>query len=214
MTEAIIIEAPATEAVPSPALRKVVLYGASSVYQGALKCLLESRLQNLSVQQLVDEAALLETAANVIVCDRDVETMTQMELGEFTAMLHKVAPRPVLLITGGTHPSVLQTLLREGLAGVIMESSPCETLLDAVESVAAGKVWLERELLAETFGESSHQRTKCSEANRIAQLTQREREIIAVAASGLLNRQIAQKMHISEATVRHHLTSVLSLIHI
>ena len=91
-----------------------------------------------------------------------------------------------------------------------MRSSPCETLILAVESVAAGKVWLERDLLAETFGESSHARRSCSESERIAQLTQREREIIAVAACGLTNRQISQRLNISEATVRHHLSSVFA----
>jgi len=204
------VDASAIETAAEPPLRRIVLFGQPSVYQGALQCLLESRLSNIAVEQIVDDQALIASDAHVVVCDRDLERVTQAELTDLSSTLQKLAPRPLLLITSSVHPSVLQQLLRDGLAGVVMRASGCETLLEAVESVASGKVWLQRDLLAETFGESSHGRRSCSQANRIAQLTQREREMIAVAACGLTNRQIANKVNISEATVRHHLSSVFA----
>src|SRR6185503_10104726 len=162
-----------------------------------------------------DEEALLQTDARLIMLDADLERVTDAAINDFTRLLQKVAPRPVLLITGHVEPSVLQQLLREGVAGVVNKAAPCETLLEAIESVASGKVWLQRELLAETFGESSHVRRQgCSEAPRIAQLTQREREIIAVASAGLSNRHVANKLNISEATVRHHLSSVFAKLRV
>lgn len=190
--------------------RRVVLYGPPSLYQGALKCLIESRVPNMDVVNVDDEASLFASDAQLIVSDLDVERVTEAELGRLTTLLQKLAPRPVLIITGGVHPSVLQHLLRDGVAGVVMRSSSCEMLIEAIESVASGKVWLQRDLLAETFGESSHVRRSCSEEHRIAQLTQREREMIAIASCGLTNRQIANKVHVSEATVRHHLSSVFA----
>ena len=95
-----------------------------------------------------------------------------------------------------------------GVAGVVLKSSSSETLLDAIESVAGGTVWLQRDLLSETFGDSSHVRRSCSQAATIAALTQREREIIAVVSCGYTNRQVGERLHISEPTVRHHLSSI------
>lgn len=210
MSELTTVDLSATSETAVPSLRKVLLFGPFSLYQGALKCLIESRISNIAVDHAVDEQTILASDANVVLCDRDLDRVTQTDLAELTSLLGKLAPRPMLLITEAVHPSILQDLLRAGVAGIVMRSSPCETLLEAIESVAGGKVWLQRDLLAETFGESSHVRRSCSEGHRIEQLTQREREIIAIAACGLMNRQIANKLNISEATVRHHLSSVFA----
>ena len=210
MTDALALDAAPAPSSAEALSRRVILFGPATIYQGALKCLIENRVTKTDVVQVEDEQSLLAADGNLIISDVDIERITEAELAKLTATLQKVAPRPVLLITGGVHPSVLQQLLRDGVAGVVMRSSSCEMLLEAVESVASGKVWLQRDLLAETFGESSHVRRSCSESQRIAQLTQREREIIAIASCGLTNRQVANKVHISEATVRHHLSSVFT----
>src|SRR4029079_220089 len=105
MSDSINLDVSAPVDAPAPALHKVVLYGPASVYQGALKCLLESRLSNISVEQIQDESSLLASDGNVIVYDRDLERLTQMDLAELTATLQKVAPRPVLLITPTVHPA-------------------------------------------------------------------------------------------------------------
>jgi DNA-binding NarL/FixJ family response regulator len=209
MSETTVLDVPNDAAVAAP--RRIVLFGTPSLYQDALKCLIENRVSPSTVTAIFDEAELLKSGeTDLIVFDADLENVTDARLAELATTLQKLAPRPVLLISGGMEPSVLQRLLREGVAGIVMKSCSCEVLLEAIDSVSSGKVWLQRDLLAETFGESSHRRRTCSEADRIAQLTQREREIVAVASSGLTNRQIAKKMYISEATVRHHLSSIFA----
>ena len=52
------------------------------------------------------------------------------------------------------------------------------------------------------------------EANRIAMITKREREIISLLGEGLQNKQIASRLSISETTVRHHLTSIFSKLEV
>jgi len=214
MSDAIAVDVSAPSDTDVAQHRKIVLWGQPSLYQDALKCLIENRVSRSAVTHLFDEKALLESNADLILFDVDLENVTDAHLNALTTTLQKLAPRPILLICSGMQPDVLQRLLRDGVAGIVMKSSPCEILLDAIESVSNGKVWLQRDLLAETFGESSHVRRACSEANRIAQLTQREREIIAVASSGLTNRQVANKLNISEATVRHHLSSVFAKLRV
>lgn len=202
------VSAARDDATPPP--RNIVLLGPASLYQDAMKCLIENRVAQAIVTH-ADETAVLQSHADVVLFDVDLERVTDARLGEVSATMKSLAPRPVVLITSGVEASVLQRLLSEGVAGIVMKSSPSDTLVQAIESVSAGKVWLQRDLLAETFGDSSHvRRNTCSQAEKIAQLTQREREIIAVASCGLPNRQVAKKLNLSEATVRHHLSSVFA----
>ena len=203
-----------TSSAPAAPLRRISLFGPRSLYQDALKCLIENRVSHSTVTDVADEEALLKAEADLILFHVDVENVGDVHLAELATTLRKLAPRPVLLISGGMQPVVLQRLLREGVAGIVTKSSPSEILIKAIDSVSSGKVWLQRDLLAETFGESSHVRRACSEERRIVQLTQREREIIAVASGGLTNRQVANKLLISEATVRHHLSSIFAKLRV
>ena len=88
-------------------------------------------------------------------------------------------------------------------------------LIQAIEKVQAGQVWLEPSIVARVLAEMSKQRAVGeepidSQATRIARLTAREREIIALIGAGLYNKQIAERLSISEATVSHHLTSIFA----
>jgi two-component system nitrate/nitrite response regulator NarL len=191
--------------------RRIALFGERSLFQDALKCLLETRLPGSTIMPAGDDASLLASAADVIVIDVNCDVITEAALAEVTVTVQKVAGKPVLVISDGVQPAVLQQLLRQGVAGVVSRSSSAATLVEAIESVASGNVWLQRDLLAETIGDTSHVRRRvCSQAERIEQLTQREREIIAAISSGGTNRQVAAKLFISEATVRHHLSSIFA----
>ena len=188
--------------------RRFALVGAPTLYSEALKNLIESNMPNTCVE-LVDESAISTSlTGGVVLVDIEPDLMTTGRLDELALVVKEASPRPVLLITTAIEPNVLQRLLRDGVAGVVLKSSPSRTLLDAIESVSNGTVWLQRDLLTETFADSSHVRRGCSQAAKIASITARERQIIAVVSCGLTNRQVGEKLNISEPTVRHHLSSI------
>jgi DNA-binding NarL/FixJ family response regulator len=58
------------------------------------------------------------------------------------------------------------------------------------------------------------EKKRSPEAERVASLTEREREIVALIGEGLKNKQIASRLFISETTVRHHLTSIFSKLNV
>ena len=70
-------------------------------------------------------------------------------------------------------------------------------------------MWLDRSTIVHILGNSSHASAD-PERVKISMLTEREREIIALLAEGLRNKQIAERLFISEITVRHHLTSIFN----
>jgi two-component system nitrate/nitrite response regulator NarL len=203
----------ATNDTAVSSLRRFALVGSTSLYGDALKSLIERTVASSTVA-IVDEPVLDPDHVDVILLDVDLDRVTERRMQGLSDLLKKLAPRPVLLISEWVHTAVLQRLLRDGAAGLVLKSSRSETLLDAIESVSSGKVWLQRDVLAETFADSSHGRRGCGQADKIAQLTNRELEIIAVAACGLTNKQMAEKLHISEPTVRHHLNSIFSKLQV
>jgi DNA-binding NarL/FixJ family response regulator len=96
--------------------------------------------------------------------------------------------------------------------GLVLKDKATEVLIKAIERVHAGEVWLDRSLTASVLSELSLAETRKSnpEADKVATLTGREREIVELVSQGLKNKQIAERLFISEATVRNHLTSILS----
>jgi two-component system, NarL family, nitrate/nitrite response regulator NarL len=204
-------------AVFSPAIaeatasRRITLFGPESLFHDALRCLIEARTPGTTVKYVTNERELVEAASDLVLLDIDLDVVTNGRLDEVTTLLAQLAPRPVLLISGGAEPDVLQRLLRDGVAGVVRRTVSCDTLMEAIDAVAGGKVWLQRELLVQTVADTSHaSRRVCSEAPKIAQLTERERHIVSVVCQGLTNRQVGQQLHISDATVRHHLSSIFA----
>jgi two-component system nitrate/nitrite response regulator NarL len=97
--------------------------------------------------------------------------------------------------------------------GLVSKQKAADTVIRAIEKVYAGEVWLDRAMIASILNDqisTSVAPDQSVEALRIAKLTEREREVIQLIGEGIKNRQIAERMYISEATVRHHLTSVFA----
>ena len=75
----------------------------------------------------------------------------------------------------------------------------------------AGEVWIEHAMMARLLTTTNRVRRSLAvdfEGERIKELSEREREVIRLIGQGLKNQQIASILHISESTVRHHLTSI------
>jgi len=111
-------------------------------------------------------------------------------------------------------PEAHREAVRRGAMGLVLKEHAAETLLEAIAKVGAGEVWLEPSMVARVLGELTRPQTAqqpiSPEAAKIATLTAREREVITLVGEGLRNQHIAERLYISEATVRHHLTAIFA----
>jgi len=101
--------------------------------------------------------------------------------------------------------------VRLGAVGVVPKTEPAITLFKAIRKVHTGEVWLNRSIMAAVisdFREGGLEKKPRPEAAKIASLTDRELEVIGLIGEGRKNKQIGERLFISEATVRHHLTSI------
>lgn len=135
-------------------------------------------------------AEMLKSGPNVVVADQ-------------TILSNSVIPpaSKLLLIYDRSSFSVnvtnLQGLITKGLAGILVNNSNSQMLRKAIGAVAAGQLWLDHEtissMLCETNGKESD-----------VQLTKKEAEVRHHLCAGLSNKGIAEKLFISEQTVKSH----------
>jgi DNA-binding NarL/FixJ family response regulator len=119
----------------------------------------------------------------------------------------------ILVLTGVRDESLHDKAVLAGASGVVEKEAPAEIILDAIQKVHEGQLWLDRVATGRIFLELSRENASQStdpERAKIQSLTEREREIVAVTAShaGANAKSIAEMLYISEHTLRNHLTSI------
>lgn len=168
--------------------------------------------------EVVGEAAGREEALagvnqlqpNVVLLDIDLGDDDGLELLPY--LLDRVPDMHVIMLTGVRDPEVHRRAVLLGAMGLVLKEKAAETVLRAIEKVCAGEVWLDRGLIASILNERVRNGPANSspESDKIARLTEREREVVKLVGAGMRNKDICERLVISEATVRHHLTSIFS----
>jgi len=95
-----------------------------------------------------------------------------------------------------------------GARGILAKSARPEDLVKAVRVVHEGQIWARRHLMAEWMAQVREATTGPAGEGMIGQLSQRESEVFRHAAAGLSNKELADHLAISQATVKAHLTSI------
>jgi DNA-binding NarL/FixJ family response regulator len=120
-----------------------------------------------------------------------------------TMSAEKLACRTVLLTAAIRNDEVVEAV-RLGAAGVVLKESPPAVLVDCLRKVHAGEQWIDGETLARAFDSMLR-----PGADRAAgPLTPRELEIVRMVAEGLRNKAIADRLSITEGTVKVHLHNI------
>jgi len=115
--------------------------------------------------------------------------------------------RTILLTPAIDTPDTIK-LLQFGARGIVLKDSPTHLLFKSIRCVFRGEVWLGHEAVSDLVQALSALNGERTPAPASYRLTGREREVLTLVVSGYTNKDIAQKLSISEDTVKHHLTSV------
>ena len=115
------------------------------------------------------------------------------------------ACRTVLLTAAVADDEVVEAM-KLGAVGLVLKESSPETLLDCIRRVHRGEQWIERETVTRAFKRVLTREAAATEAE--ATLTPREVEIVRMVSRGLRNKVIAERLAISEGTVKVHLHNI------
>jgi two-component system, NarL family, nitrate/nitrite response regulator NarL len=167
------------------------------------------RLRVVGTARTADEAVAKAAALvpDVIVLDLDLGGQDATEF--LPTMLANGVSRALVLTAERRHV-VLDAAVRAGARGVLGKEASAEVLLKAIDKIYAGELWLDRERMARVFSTLLAPQPADTLARRHASLTGRERAVIdaVVAYSDCLNKTIAQRLCMSDHTLRNHLTTV------
>ena len=135
---------------------------------------------------------------DVIVMDLRMPEMDGIEATE--EIMRRVPDARVLIFTAYSERALLQRGLESGARGYILKEAPHETLLRAIEKVAAG----------ETFVDPALMPALATGKDGSDVLTHREREILQLLADGMSNADVAGRLFISQETVKSHVRHILT----
>ncbi len=116
--------------------------------------------------------------------------------------------RVVILTTFGVDEYVFEAI-RSGASGFLVKDTDPEELLQAVRVVAGGEALLSPSVTRRLIEEFSAHAKEPRPTEELEQLTEREREVMALVAEGLSNNEIAQKLFVSPATAKTHVSRAM-----
>jgi len=199
-----------------PYMIRILIADSHPIVREGLNTVLGSEPDMAIVGQAQDGVEALELVETT---DPDVILMElKLPRMEGLVVLRNLAARSrrakVLLFTGSEDREEFVEAMKLGCAGILMKTSAPELIAKSIRKVYEGEIWLDANttaavirqfaMPAETLGAPGDGKPPRGRA----QLSQREREIIVLIAQGYKNKEIAEKMFITEQTVKNHLHNV------
>lgn len=127
--------------------------------------------------------------------------------------LQRLPNRPkILVVTASEEKNEYVQAMKMGCSGIVLKQTNSDLILKSIRKVYEGEIWLDSHTTAAVMkqfasgGESGSHGTV--RARDRSPLSQREREIVALVAQGYKNKEMAEKMFISEQTVKNHLHNI------
>lgn len=186
------------------------------VIRSGLRMLIEHDQRMQVVAMAGNKTEALERAAS----ERPDVIILDLLLGDedglsFLPELCQESPNSrVLVLTGVQNPDAHRRAIRRGAMGIVLKEHAADQLLKAIKKVNDGEVWIERSMMGSMIQEFNKPALVDPEVTKIESLTDREREVIALIGEGLKNKQVGERLFISETTVTHHLSSVFSKLEV
>jgi DNA-binding NarL/FixJ family response regulator len=198
---------------------RVLLVDDDALVRAGLKIILSSA-EDVEVVGEADDgtgavAAVRSHRPDVVLMDI---RMAQMDGIAATTALRRLNPAPqVIVLTTFQADEHVVGALRAGASGFLVKDTPPLDIINAVRLVAAGEAIISpsatRTLLAH-FGDTPATARREAAAARLASLTDRELEVATAIASGASNADVAAQLFMSEATVKAHVSRLLTKLQV
>ena len=178
---------------------RVVIAEDQAMIRGALAALLgtESDIEISGEARDGREALdmVLRTLPDVLLTDIEMPQVTGLELA--AEIQRRKLPVKVAILTTFARPGYLRRALDSGVSGYLLKDAPAATLANAIRRIRAGSRVVDPELAAEAWTEADP-------------LTDRERQVLRYAGEGATGAEIAERLNLSEGTVRNYLSEAIS----
>ncbi|MEM1046579.1 MAG: response regulator transcription factor [Pseudomonadota bacterium] len=177
------------------------------LFRGALRQTLEARFDDVRIV----EAGALDDVTEILASDEEIDLvlldLAMPGMRGFSGLMYLRAQYPgipVVIVSATEDVASIRRCMEFGAAGFIPKSLGTDMIETALEAVLAGDIWLPADinLDAEDDGTSAL-------VSRLSSLTPQQVRVLMMLSRGLLNKQIAYELSVSEATVKAHVSAIL-----
>jgi DNA-binding NarL/FixJ family response regulator len=195
------------------AIRVVIAYG-DTLARAGLHALLDAEPDIAVVGSAADGehavALALQLGPDVLLVDVSPPAVDGVELARRIVADPETAGVHVLILSASEHDEEVFSSLRAGASGFLPRDTEPPELADGVRAVAAGEAALSpsgvRRVIAEL---ASQPDPRLPGPEQLDELTAREREVMALVATGMSNEEIAQQLFVTRATAKTHVSRAL-----
>ncbi len=192
---------------------RIVLADDQQLVRGGFRMIIDAEPDMTVVAEAEDGRAAVRLAKterpDIVLMDIQMPDMDGLEATARITAIDGTAPR-VLILTTFEHDDYVFTSLRNGASGFLLKNAPPEQLVEAIRVVAAGESLLAPSVTRRIVEEFARRPAPPANARQLERLTERELEVLVLVARGLTNAQIAEELFVGEATVKTHVSSVLT----
>jgi DNA-binding NarL/FixJ family response regulator len=192
---------------------RVIVADDQAMVRAGLKMILEAE-SDIKVIAEVDDglkaiAATGDTKPNVILMDIQMPVLNGLEATKRITDKFGDAVK-VLILTTFERDDYIYEALRSGASGFILKNAPPEDLVTAIRVVAEGNALFAPSVTRRIISEFAHHPSPGSCNEKLKQITEREKEVLLLIARGKTNAEISQQLFVSEATIKSHISSILT----
>ena len=145
--------------------------------------------------------AALKLRPDVILMDVQMPHLNGVEA---TAAICSAWPQAkIIILTTFDRDDYVFQGVRAGALGYLLKDTPADRLVDIIRRVNAGEVFIQPEIASRALRAAVHPTDRPMEP-----LSEREREVLVMLAQGIPNKEIADKLHIAEGTVKNHVSNL------
>ena len=194
---------------------RVAIADPHAIYRDGLRKLLSAEPDFQIVTEASSPALLLSSLAST---QPDILLIsTPFEPGpgpDVFAVLQTSFPDiKVIVLSGGTDQDEFVRNVRSGARGIVQKTTSGSMLIKAIRKVQDGEFWLDRSTTAEVVRHFTERRPDAApdsrpNEGRLPSLSRREREIVNLVTHGLRNKELAERLSISEQTVKNHMHNI------
>jgi two-component system, NarL family, nitrate/nitrite response regulator NarL len=169
--------------------------------------------------EVADDVQIIGEASNGVEC---VKMLTKLKpdillldlrmpekdgLGVLEEVNFDTLPTRVIVLTAAEDDRDVVRAMRLGARGVVLKQSASDLLLKSIRKVSDGEIWLDNRMTAEVI-DAFKKSSESGQRREKPLLSDREKEIVQLVAQGFRNREIGEKLFISEQTVKNHLHNI------
>ena len=186
---------------------KIIIADDHPLFRDALK----QALEGADLQLEIDEAGALDKVISTLEAGEGTHDLILLDLKMpgvqgFSGLVYLRAQYPAIPVD----TDVMRRAVALGASGFIPKSSHVQTMRDAVAAVLNGSVWMPPGVSAGGAGDAETDKL----ALRLATLTPQQVRVLMMLREGLLNKQIAYNLSVSEATVKAHVSAILQKLNV